>query len=128
MVGTYALSAGYYDAYYTKAQKIRRLIQNDFLKAFAEVDVIMGPTAPTTAYPIGSKTNDPVAMYLGDIFTISANLAGLPGISVPAGFVDGLPVGLQILGPHFEEARLLGAGHQFQQITDWHLQTPPLAS
>ena len=128
MVGTYALSAGYYDAYYTKAQKIRRLIQNDFLKAFAEVDVIMGPTAPTTAYPIGSKTNDPVAMYLGDIFTISANLAGLPGISVPAGFVDGLPVGLQILGPHFDEARLLGAGHQFQQITDWHLQTPPLAS
>lgn len=128
MVGTYALSAGYYDAYYTKAQKIRRLIQNDFLKAFAEVDVIMGPTAPTTAYPIGSKTNDPVAMYLGDIFTISANLAGLPGISVPAGFVDGLPVGLQILGSHFEEARLLGAGHQFQQITDWHLQTPPLAS
>nr|WP_087107939.1 Asp-tRNA(Asn)/Glu-tRNA(Gln) amidotransferase subunit GatA [Parendozoicomonas haliclonae] len=124
MVGAYALSAGYYDAYYAKAQKIRRLIRDDFLKAFEEVDVIMGPTAPTPAFPIGAKANDPVAMYLGDIFTISTNLAGLPGMSVPAGFVDGLPVGLQIIGPHFEEARLLNAGHQFQQETDWHLHTP----
>ncbi len=124
MVGTYALSAGYFDAYYAKAQKIRRLIRDDFLKAFAEVDVIMGPTAPTPAFPIGAKTNDPVAMYLGDIFTISTNLAGLPGMSIPAGFVDGLPVGLQIIAPHFEEARLLNAGHQFQQVTDWHQRTP----
>ncbi len=124
MVGTYALSAGYFDAYYAKAQKIRRLIRDDFLKAFAEVDVIMGPTAPTPAFPIGAKTNDPVAMYLGDIFTISTNLAGLPGMSIPAGFVDGLPVGLQIIAPHFDEARLLNAGHQFQQVTDWHQRTP----
>ncbi len=124
MIGTYALSAGYYDAYYTKAQKIRRLIRDDFLRAFEEVDVIMGPTAPTPAFPIGAKANDPVAMYLGDIFTISTNLAGLPGMSIPAGMVDGLPVGLQIIAPHFEEARLLNVGHQFQQTTDWHLRTP----
>ncbi len=124
MVGAYALSAGYYDAYYAKAQKIRRLIRDDFLAAFNDVDVIMGPTAPTPAFPIGAKSNDPVAMYLGDIFTISVNLAGLPGISVPAGMVDGLPVGLQIIAPHFEEARLLNAGHQFQQVTDWHQQKP----
>ena len=124
MVGAYALSAGYYDAYYAKAQKIRRLIRDDFLKAFEDVDVIMGPTAPTPAFPIGDKANDPVAMYLGDIFTISTNLAGLPGMSVPAGFVDGLPVGLQVIAPHFEEARLLNVGHQFQQNTDWHLQSP----
>ena len=124
LVGAYALSAGYYDAYYAKAQKIRRLIRDDFLTAFNDVDVIMGPTAPTPAFPIGDKSNDPVAMYLGDIFTISVNLAGLPGMSVPAGMVDGLPVGLQIIAPHFEEARLLNAGHQFQQATDWHLQKP----
>ncbi|MTI14814.1 Asp-tRNA(Asn)/Glu-tRNA(Gln) amidotransferase subunit GatA [Sansalvadorimonas verongulae] len=124
LVGAYALSAGYYDAYYAKAQKIRRLIRDDFLAAFNDVDVIMGPTAPTPAFPIGDKSNDPVAMYLGDIFTISANLAGLPAMSVPAGLVDGLPVGLQIIAPHFEEARLLNAGHQFQQATDWHLRKP----
>ncbi|WP_281646817.1 Asp-tRNA(Asn)/Glu-tRNA(Gln) amidotransferase subunit GatA [Parendozoicomonas sp. Alg238-R29] len=124
MVGAYALSAGYYDAYYAKAQKLRRMIRDDFLKAFEDVDVIMGPTAPTPAFPIGSKADDPVAMYLGDIFTISTNLAGLPGMSVPAGMVDGLPVGLQIIAPHFEEARLLNVGHQFQLVTDWHQQKP----
>ncbi|MCL6268926.1 Asp-tRNA(Asn)/Glu-tRNA(Gln) amidotransferase subunit GatA [Sansalvadorimonas sp. 2012CJ34-2] len=124
LVGAYALSAGYYDAYYAKAQKLRRMIRDDFMSAFNEVDVIMGPTAPTPAFPIGDKTDDPVAMYLGDIFTISVNLAGLPAMSVPAGMVDGLPVGLQIIAPHFEEARLLNAGHQYQQVTDWHLAVP----
>ncbi len=124
LVGTYALSAGYYDAYYTKAQKLRRMIRDDFIAAFNDVDVIMGPTAPTPAFPIGDKTDDPVAMYLGDIFTISVNLAGLPAMSIPAGMVDGLPVGLQIIAPHFEEARLLNAGHQFQQVTDWHQAVP----
>ena len=124
MVGTYALSAGYYDAYYIKAQKIRRLIKNDFQKAFGEVDVIMGPTSPHTAFPIGSKNDDPVKMYLEDIYTIAVNLAGLPGISVPAGMVNGLPVGLQIVGRDFAEAQLLNVAHKFQQITDWHTQAP----
>ena len=124
MVGTYALSAGYYDAYYIKAQKIRRLIKNDFQRAFGEVDVIMGPTSPHTAFPIGSKNDDPVKMYLEDIYTIAVNLAGLPGISVPAGLVNGLPVGLQIVGRDFAEAQLLNVAHKFQQATDWHLQDP----
>lgn len=124
MVGTYALSAGYYDAYYIKAQKIRRLIKNDFEKAFAEVDVIMGPTSPHTAFPIGSKNDDPVTMYLEDIYTIAVNLAGLPGISIPAGLVNGLPVGLQIVGRDFAEAQLLNVAHKFQQATDWHLKHP----
>ncbi len=124
MVGTYALSAGYYDAYYLKAQKCRRLISNDFQQAFEEVDVIMGPTAPTTAFKLGDRINDPVAMYLADIYTISTNLAGLPGMSIPAGFADGLPAGLQIIGNYFEEARLLNVAHQYQQETDWHRQIP----
>jgi aspartyl-tRNA(Asn)/glutamyl-tRNA(Gln) amidotransferase subunit A len=124
MIGTYALSAGYYDAYYLKAQQCRRLISDDFKQAFNDVDVIMGPTAPTTAFKLGDKTDDPVAMYLADIYTISTNLAGLPGMSIPAGFVDGLPVGLQIIGNYFDEARLLNVAHRYQQATDWHQQTP----
>lgn len=124
MVGTYALSAGYYDAYYIKAQKIRRLIKQDFENAFAEVDVIMGPTSPHTAFPIGSKNDDPVTMYLEDIYTIAVNLAGLPGISIPAGLVNNLPVGLQIVGRDFAEAQLLNVAHKFQQVTDWHKKAP----
>ncbi|MHC5351235.1 Asp-tRNA(Asn)/Glu-tRNA(Gln) amidotransferase subunit GatA [Metapseudomonas furukawaii] len=124
MVGTYALSAGYYDAYYLKAQKIRRLIKNDFVAAFADVDVILGPTTPNPAWKLGEKNNDPVAQYLEDIYTITANLAGLPGLSMPAGFVDGLPVGVQLLAPYFQEARLLNVAHQYQQVTDWHQQAP----
>jgi len=124
MVGTYALSAGYYDAYYIKAQKIRRLIKQDFQKAFEEVDVIMGPTSPHTAFDIGSKNDDPVTMYLEDIYTIAVNLAGLPGISIPAGLVNGLPIGLQIVGKDFSEAQLLNVAHKFQQATDWHAKMP----
>jgi aspartyl-tRNA(Asn)/glutamyl-tRNA(Gln) amidotransferase subunit A len=124
LVGTYALSHGYYDAYYLKAQKVRRLIQQDFASAFREVDVLMSPTSPSPAFIQGEKTSDPVTMYLEDIFTIAINLAGLPAMSVPAGFVDGLPVGLQIIGDYFAEARLLNAAHQFQQVTDWHQREP----
>lgn len=124
MVGTYALSAGYYDAYYLKAQKIRRLIKNDFVAAFADIDVILGPTTPNPAWKLGAKNNDPVAEYLEDIYTITANLAGLPGLSMPAGFVDGLPVGVQLLAPYFQEGRLLNVAHQYQQVTDWHKQAP----
>lgn len=124
MVGTYALSAGYYDAYYIKAQKIRRLIKNDFDKAFQEVDLIMGPTSPHTAFKIGAQNNDPVTMYLEDIYTIAVNLAGLPGISIPAGLVENLPVGLHIVGKSFAEAQLLNVAHKFQQQTDWHTHTP----
>ncbi|PPC74751.1 Asp-tRNA(Asn)/Glu-tRNA(Gln) amidotransferase GatCAB subunit A [Pokkaliibacter plantistimulans] len=124
MVGTYALSAGYYDAYYLKAQKIRRLIQQDYIAALNDVDVIMAPVTPTPAFRIGENTNDPVAMYMEDIFTLSLNLAGLPGMSVPAGFIGHLPVGLQLIGNFFEESRLLNVAHQFQQVTDWHLRTP----
>lgn len=124
MVGTYALSAGYYDAYYLKAQKIRRLIKNDFTSAFAEVDVILGPTTPNPAWKLGEKNNDPVAQYLEDIYTITANLAGIPGLSMPAGFVDGLPVGVQLLAPYFQEGRLLNVAHQYQLISDWHKQAP----
>src|SRR3989338_5250015 len=124
MVGTYALSAGYYDAYYLKAQKIRRLIKNDFVAAFNDVDVILGPTTPNLAWKLGEKNNDPVAAYLEDIYTITANLAGIPGLSMPAGFVDGLPVGVQLLGNYFQEGRLLNVAHQYQQVTDWHQQTP----
>lgn len=127
LIGTYALSAGYYDAYYVKAQKVRRLIQNDFLKAFEQVDFIAGPTAPTTAYKIGEK-QDPVAMYLGDIYTIAVNLAGLPAISAPVGFdTAGLPVGLQLIGNYWSEARLLSIVHQYQQQTDWHTQRAAVA-
>ncbi len=124
MTGTYVLSAGYYDAYYLKAQKVRQLISQDFKKAFENVDVIAGPTAPTTAFAIGEKTDDPITMYLNDIYTIGANLAGLPGISVPCGFADGLPVGLQLIGPHFAEETILACAHQYQQLTDWHTQGP----
>jgi len=123
LVGTYALSAGFYDAYYRKAQKIRRLIKNDFDEAFKEVDVIAGPTSPHTAFSLGAKT-DPVTMYLEDIYTIAVNLAGLPGISIPAGAVNNLPVGLHIVGPDFGESRVLNAAHQFQLLTDWHQAKP----
>ena len=125
MIGTYALSAGYYDAYYLKAQQVRRLIADDFRRAFAEVDVLVGPTSPSTAFRLGEKTSDPVQMYLSDIYTIAVNLAGLPAIALPAGFVDGLPVGLQVIGDYFSEARLLNVGHRYQQLTDWHQRVPP---
>ena len=128
LVGTYALSAGYYDAYYKKAQQVRRLIKQDFMNAFEEVDVIAGPTTPSTAFPLGAKSNDPVAMYLEDVYTLAVNLAGLPGMSVPAGFVDDKPVGLQLIGRHFDESRLLNVAHQYQQITDWHLRHPAMAT
>ena len=124
MTGTYVLSAGYYDAYYLKAQRVRQLISADFAQAFDSCDLLFGPTSPTPAFPIGSKFDDPITMYLNDIYTIGANLAGLPGMSIPCGFVDGLPVGLQILGPHFSEARMLNAAHRYQQETDWHLRVP----
>ncbi|MDP5054783.1 MAG: amidase family protein, partial [Congregibacter sp.] len=128
LVGTYALSSGYYDAYYKKAQQVRRLIAGDFASAFESVDVIAGPTTPGVAFELGSKTSDPTAMYLEDIYTLSVNLAGLPAMSLPAGFSDGMPVGLQLIGQHFDEARLLAAAHQFQQGSDWHRQTPRLDS
>ncbi|MAY14266.1 MAG: Asp-tRNA(Asn)/Glu-tRNA(Gln) amidotransferase GatCAB subunit A [Oceanospirillaceae bacterium] len=124
MVGAYALSAGFYDAYYKKAQQVRRLIKNDFVNAFNEVDIIMGPTTPTPAFKCGEKTADPVDMYLEDIFTIALNLAGLPGMSISCGQVNNLPVGLQLIGNYFDEGRLLNAAHKFQQSTDWHLKTP----
>jgi len=123
MVGTYALSAGYYDAYYRKAQKIRRLIKEDFDRAFEEVDVIIGPTSPHTAFKLGSKS-DPVSMYLEDIYTIAVNLAGLPAASIPVGIANGLPMGMQIIGKYFDEAKILNVAHQFQQHTDWHKQKP----
>ena len=125
MVGTYALSAGYYDAYYLKAQKMRRLISQDFRDAFSTVDVIMGPTAPTVAFKLGEKVNNPVAMYLSDVFTIAVNLAGLPAISIPIGFAGHLPVGLQIIGNYFNEGKLLNVAHQYQLDTDWHTRRPP---
>ncbi|HEB58288.1 MAG TPA: Asp-tRNA(Asn)/Glu-tRNA(Gln) amidotransferase subunit GatA [Gammaproteobacteria bacterium] len=124
MVGTYALSAGYYDAYYLKAQQIRRLIRDDFVRAFEQVDVIMGPTSPEVAFRLGEKTADPVSMYLSDIYTIAVNLAGLPGMSVPCGFAHELPVGLHIIGNYFDEARLLNVAHRYQQVTDWHERIP----
>ncbi|MEQ8427945.1 MAG: Asp-tRNA(Asn)/Glu-tRNA(Gln) amidotransferase subunit GatA [Gammaproteobacteria bacterium] len=124
MIGTYVLSAGYYDAYYLQAQKIRHLIRDDFTRAFEEVDVIAGPTATSPAFKLNEKLDDPVSMYLSDIYTVSVNLAGLPALSLPAGFCDGLPVGLQLIGQYFDEARLLNIGHRFQQATDWHKQVP----
>ncbi|WP_018137956.1 MULTISPECIES: Asp-tRNA(Asn)/Glu-tRNA(Gln) amidotransferase subunit GatA [unclassified Thioalkalivibrio] len=123
MVGTYVLSAGYYDAYYLKAQKVRRIIADDFRSAFADVDVLLGPTTPELPFALGAKA-DPVSMYLSDIYTIAANLAGLPAMSLPAGEIDGLPVGLQLIGNYFDEARLLGVAHQYQQETDWHTRVP----
>jgi aspartyl-tRNA(Asn)/glutamyl-tRNA(Gln) amidotransferase subunit A len=125
MTGTYVLSAGYYDAYYLKAQKVRRLIANEFEQAFAQVDVLMGPTTPTAAFELGSKTADPITMYLNDIYTIGANLAGLPAMSIPCGFTQNLPLGLQIIGRHFAEERLLSVAHAYQQETDWHTRVPP---
>ena len=125
LIGTYVLSHGYYDAYYLQAQKIRRLIAADFRAAFERCDVIIGPTTPTTAFRLGEKAADPVQMYLSDIYTIAVNLAGLPGMSLPCGFdAQGLPVGLQIIGPWFEEARMLNVAHRYQQVTDWHLRLP----
>ncbi len=124
MTGTYVLSAGYYDAYYLKAQKVRQLIAADFKRAFSEVDVLMGPTTPTPAFPIGAKTSDPITMYLNDIYTIGANLAGLPALSIPCGFAQQLPVGLQIVGPQFSEGKLLNAAHVYQRETDWHARVP----
>jgi aspartyl-tRNA(Asn)/glutamyl-tRNA(Gln) amidotransferase subunit A len=124
MTGTYVLSAGYYDAYYLKAQKVRRLITDEFRAAFEHADVLIGPTTPTPAFDIGAKIDDPVTMYLNDIYTIGANLAGLPALSMPCGFVDDLPMGLQLIGPHFAEERLLNAAHRFQQVTDWHTHCP----
>ncbi|MBU3672768.1 MAG: Asp-tRNA(Asn)/Glu-tRNA(Gln) amidotransferase subunit GatA [Sinobacteraceae bacterium] len=124
MTGTYVLSAGYYDAYYLKAQRVRQLISADFARAFGECDLLLGPTSPTPAFRIGDKCDDPITMYLNDIYTIGANLAGLPGMSLPCGFVGGLPVGLQLIGPHFSEARMLNAAHRYQMETDWHLRVP----
>ncbi|MFZ5698224.1 MAG: Asp-tRNA(Asn)/Glu-tRNA(Gln) amidotransferase subunit GatA [Pseudomonadota bacterium] len=129
LVGTYALSAGYYDAYYLKAQQVRRLIKEDFVRAFTEVDLILGPTSPATAFRLGEKKDDPVAMYLADIYTIAVNLAGVPGLSIPCGFdnssgTGGLPVGMQLIGNYFTEARLLNAAHRYQQETDWHTRIP----
>ncbi|MCA9484438.1 MAG: Asp-tRNA(Asn)/Glu-tRNA(Gln) amidotransferase subunit GatA, partial [Nitrospina sp.] len=127
MLGTYALSAGYYAAYYLKAQKVRRLIREDFEKAFESVDVIAGPVAPAPAFRIGSLVDDPLAMYLSDIYTISANLAGIPGLSIPCGHNAGnLPIGLQLLGKAFDEATLLAVGHRFQQATDHHSRFPEI--
>jgi aspartyl-tRNA(Asn)/glutamyl-tRNA(Gln) amidotransferase subunit A len=124
MIGTYALSAGYYDAYYLKAQQIRRLISEDFKQAFQQVDVILGPTSPTVAFNIGEKVDDPVTMYLSDIYTIAVNLAGLPAMSIPAGFVKQRPVGMQLIGNYLQESKLLNVAHQYQQVTDWHKQIP----
>lgn len=124
MIGTYALSTGYYDAYYLKAQKVRKLISDDFNRAFENVDFLLGPTTPTPAFKIGEKMNDPVSMYLSDIYTIATNLAGLPGMSIPCGFVNDLPVGIQLIGKHFDESTLLNAAHLYQQQTDWHLRLP----
>ena len=124
MIGTYVLSAGYYDAYYLKAQKVRQLIADDFCKAFESCDLIVSPTAPGTAFRLGEKADDPVSMYLQDIYTIAVNLAGLPGISIPAPLSKGMPVGLQLIGNYFDEARLLNVAHQLQLVTDWHEQAP----
>ena len=125
MTGTYLLSAGYYDAFYLKAQRVRQLISNDFERAFREVDVVIGPTTPTTAFELGAKTADPVTMYLNDIYTIGANLAGLPAVSLPCGLAQGLPTAMQIIGPHFAEERLLNVAHRYQLETDWHRRAPP---
>jgi len=126
LIGSYVLSHGYYDAYYLQAQRIRRLIANDFVEAFKTCDVIMGPTSPCTAFKLGEKAADPVQMYLSDIYTIAVNLAGLPGMSLPCGFADGLPVGLQLIGNYFAEAQILNVAHAYQQACDWHRRTPPL--
>jgi len=125
LTGTYVLSAGYFDAYYLQAQKARKLISDDFARAFRDVDFVAGPTSPTPAFGIGQKTDDPIAMYLNDVYTIGANLAGLPAISIPCGFVRNLPVGLHLVAPPLAEARLLKVAHHFQRATDWHARVPP---
>ncbi|HOG46915.1 MAG TPA: amidase family protein, partial [Anaerolineae bacterium] len=127
MLGTYVLSAGYYEAYYLKAQKVRTLIRQDFERALARVDVLVAPTSPTVAFPIGAKSQDPLQMYLSDVLTLSLNLAGLCGISVPCGFSQGLPVGMQILGRAFDEATILRVAHAYEQATPWHTYRPALA-
>jgi len=124
LTGTYALSVGYFDAYYVKAQKLRRLIQQDFLKAFDDVDVMLAPVTPGPAFEIGNLTDDPVEMYQQDIFTVPASLAGLPAASIPCGFVDNLPMGMQLIAPHFDDLKLLALAHQYQQHTDWHKARP----
>ncbi len=124
LVGTYALSAGYYDAYYRRAQQVRRLIRDDFARAFEKVDVLMGPTAPETAFKLGAKKDDPVSMYMADVFTIGVNLAGLPALSMPTGFINGLPTGTQVIGNYFREGQILNVAHKYQQVTDWHHQLP----
>ncbi|NNM51061.1 MAG: Asp-tRNA(Asn)/Glu-tRNA(Gln) amidotransferase subunit GatA, partial [Pseudomonadales bacterium] len=124
MIGTYALSTGYYDAYYLKAQQIRRLIKQDFIQAFTQCDVILGPTSPSLAFPLADRQNDPVSMYLSDIYTIAVNLAGLPGMSLPCGFLQGLPVGMQLIGPYWSEERLLNVAHRYQLACPWHQQMP----
>jgi len=124
MIGTYALSTGYYDAYYVKAQKVRTLIRREFDEAFAKVDVLITPTSPTTAFKIGEKMGDPLVMHANDICTVPANIAGIPGISVPCGFVDGMPVGLQLLGAHLSESTLLRTAYAYEQATDWHTKRP----
>jgi len=126
LIGTYALSAGYYDAYYLKAQKIRQIIASEFTEAFKDVDLILGPTAPDSAFKLGEKTNDPIAMYLSDIFTVSANLAGIPAMSIPMGFKNNMPLGLQIIGNHFDESKILSLANHFQNLTDWHKKKPIL--
>ena len=126
MLGTYALSAGYYDAYYLKAQQARTLIQQDFARVFQEVDALVAPVSPTVAFRLGEKTSDPVQMYLSDVCTLPPNIAGLPCMSVPCGFDQGLPVGLQIIGPHLSEETLLRVAHAYQQATDWHMARPEL--
>jgi aspartyl-tRNA(Asn)/glutamyl-tRNA(Gln) amidotransferase subunit A len=127
MLGTYALSAGYYDAYYLKAQKVRTLIKRDFEQAFEKYDVLVTPTSPTVAFKIGEKTDDPVQMYLSDVCTLPINIAGVPAISIPAGFVAGLPVGMQIISKHFAEETLLRVAFAYEQATPWHNQKPALA-
>ena len=124
MTGTYVLSAGYYDAYYLKAQKIRQIIRDDFQNAFKNVDLIAGPTTTGTAFGLNEKLNDPISMYLSDIYTVSANLAGLPAISIPSGFIEKLPVGLQLIGNYFQESLLINVAHQYQKVTDWHQKIP----
>lgn len=126
LIGTYVLSAGFYDAYYKKAQQSRRMIKNDFVDAFSEVDIIMSPSSPSSAFKIGSKTEDPIEMYLEDLFTISSNLAGVPAMSIPHGFSGGLPIGLQLIGNYLEESKILNFAHQYQKNSDWHFKTPDL--
>jgi len=127
MLGTYALSAGYYDAYYLKAQKVRTLIRQDYDEALKCCDVLVAPTTPTTAFRIGEKTADPLQMYLSDIFTLSLNLAGLPGISIPCGFANGLPIGLQVIGGAFAEETILRVAEAYERATDWHTRRPAVS-